>query len=195
MPTMFYTQSAKVDVDLSPRDKKINRVLPLIIKNLHVNFESDWTNTVVCIVSTRFYTQSAKVDLDLWPCDPKSIVYLLSTSTTYIWSLKVIGLKLQSVSCLKGFVLKMPKLTLTCDPITKINRVLPLMINNLHVKFKSDRVETVVCRYRVHKAKRDGRTHPLTHSLTHLPIKTLHERPNYYIPQTLLRGDNTRIET
>ena len=32
---------------------KINRVPPLIIHNLHVKFESDWTNTVVAIVSTR----------------------------------------------------------------------------------------------------------------------------------------------
>ena len=70
---------------------KINRVPPLIIHNLHVKFESDWAKTVVAIVSTRSYTQSAKVDLDLWPRDPKSIGFLLSSSTTYMWSWKWLG--------------------------------------------------------------------------------------------------------
>ena len=75
---------------------KINRVPPLIIHNLNVKFESDWTKTVAYILATRSYryTQSAKVDLDLWPCDLKSIGFLLSSSTNYIWSLNVIGLKL-----------------------------------------------------------------------------------------------------
>ena len=73
---------------------KINRVPSLIINNLHVKFESDWAKTVVCIVSTRSYTQSTKVDLDLWTHDQKSIGFLLSSSTTYMWSLKVIGQKL-----------------------------------------------------------------------------------------------------
>ena len=73
---------------------KINRVPPLIIHNLHVKFESDWAKTAVAIVSTRSYTQSATVDLDLWPRDPKSIGFLLSSFTTYMWSLKVIGQKL-----------------------------------------------------------------------------------------------------
>ena len=73
---------------------KINRGPPLIIHNLHVKFESDWAKTVVAIVSTRFYTKSATVDLDLWPCDQKIIVFLLSSCTTYMWSLKVIGQQL-----------------------------------------------------------------------------------------------------
>ena len=60
---------------------KINRVPPLIISNLHVKFESDWAKTIDCIVSTRSHTQSAKVDL--WPRDPKSIGFLLSSSTTH----------------------------------------------------------------------------------------------------------------
>ena len=38
----------------------------------------------------------------------------------------------------------------------------------LHVKFESDRAKTV-SRYRVHKAKRDGRTDARTHSLTQPP--------------------------
>ena len=71
---------------------KINKVPALIIHNLHMKFENDWT--AVCIVSTKFYIQSAKVEFDLWPCDSKSIEFLLSLSTVYIWSLKVIGIKL-----------------------------------------------------------------------------------------------------
>ena len=81
-------QSWPWPLTLSPQ---INRAPPLIIHNLHVKFESDWATTVVCIVSTRSYTQSAKVDLDLWPRDQKSIGFLLSSSTTNKWSLKVIG--------------------------------------------------------------------------------------------------------
>ena len=73
---------------------KINRVPPLIIHNLHMKIESDWAKTVVAIVPTRSYTQSATVDLDLWPRDQKSIGFLLSTFTAYMWSLKVIGQKL-----------------------------------------------------------------------------------------------------
>ena len=73
---------------------KINRVPPLIIHNLHMKSESDWAKTGVGIVSTRSYTQSAKVDIDLWYCDLKLIGSLLSSSTTYMWSLKVIGQKL-----------------------------------------------------------------------------------------------------
>ena len=60
MPTRFYKQSAKVDLDLLPR-----KVPPLIINNVHVKFESDWAKTVVCVVPAWFYTQGAKVDLDL----------------------------------------------------------------------------------------------------------------------------------
>ena len=108
----------KVDLDLLSRDPRSLWVPPLIIHNLHVKFESDWAKTAVCIVSTRSYTQSAKVDLDLWPRDPKSIGFLLSSSTTYMWSLKVIGQKLQSVSCPQGLIHRVPKSTLTFDPVT-----------------------------------------------------------------------------
>ena len=62
-------------------------------------FESDWTKTVGCILPIRSYTQSAKVDLDLWPRDPKSTGFLLSSSTTHMWSLKVIVQKRYSLSC------------------------------------------------------------------------------------------------
>ena len=42
----MYTKSAKVDLDLWPRDQKINRVPPPIIHNLNVKFEIDWAKTV-----------------------------------------------------------------------------------------------------------------------------------------------------
>ena len=69
--------------------QKINRVPLLIINNFHVKFESDRTKTAVCIVPTMFYTQSTNIDLALWPRDAKSIGFLLSSSTTYMWRLIV----------------------------------------------------------------------------------------------------------
>ena len=69
-------------------------VPPLIIHNLHVKSESDWAKSVVDIVSTSSYTQSSEVDFDLWSRDPKSKDALLSSTTTYMWSLKVIDQKL-----------------------------------------------------------------------------------------------------
>ena len=53
-------------------------------------------NYIVAIVPTR---SSAKVDLDLWPRNPKSIGFPLSSSTTYMWSLKVIGQTLYYCDC------------------------------------------------------------------------------------------------
>ena len=44
-------QGGKVDLDLWPLDQK--SVSPLIIHNLHVRFEIDWSKTVVAMVSTR----------------------------------------------------------------------------------------------------------------------------------------------
>ena len=178
---------------------KINRVPPLIMVNVHVKFESDWAKTEVGIVSTRSYTQSAKVDLDLWPRDPKSIGFLLSSWWMCMWSLKVIGQKLKSLSCPQGLIHRVPKLTLTFDPVTqnqlgssshhqqltcevwkwlgkngslyrvhkvlytkcqswpwpltpgpKINRVPPLIMVNVHVKFESDWAKNC-SRYCVHK--------------------------------------------
>ena len=90
---VFYTECQSWPWPLHPWPK-MNRVPPLTIHNLHVKFESDWAKTVVAIVPTRSYTQSAKLDLDLWPHDPKWIGFLLSSFTTYMWSLKVIGQKL-----------------------------------------------------------------------------------------------------
>ena len=89
--TMYYTQCQSWPWIMTQWPKS-NRVPPLIIHNLHVKSECDWAKTIVCIVFTRSYTLSAKDDLDLWPHDPKSIGFLLSSSTTYRWSLKVIEL-------------------------------------------------------------------------------------------------------
>ena len=91
--TRSYTQSAKVNFNLWPPDPKS---IELFIHNLHVDvkFESDWAKTVVAIKSTGSYTQRATVDLDIWPRNPKSIGFLLSSFTTCMWSLKVIGQKL-----------------------------------------------------------------------------------------------------
>ena len=115
--TMYYTQCQSWPWSMT-QWPKINRVPPLIIHNLHVKSESDWAKTIVCIVSKRSYTKSAKDDLDLWPHDLKSIGFLLSSSTTYMWTLKVIGLNLYSVSCPQGLIHRVPKLTLTFYSVT-----------------------------------------------------------------------------
>ena len=73
---------------------KINRVPLLIINKLHVKFERDRTKTVVCNIPAKFYTQQQSAKVDLWPHDQKLIRFLPSSSTTYMWSLKVIGQKL-----------------------------------------------------------------------------------------------------
>ena len=73
-------------------------------EQLTVKFEINWAKTVVCSLSIMSFTQSVKVDL--WPCDLKSIGFLLSSRTVYMWSLKVIGQKLKSVSCPQGFIAK-----------------------------------------------------------------------------------------
>ena len=90
----------KLTLTFDPRPK-INRIPPPIIHNLHVKIVSDWGKTVFCILSTRSYTQSATVDLDLWPRDPKSIGFLLSSSITYMWILKVIWRKISRYRVLK----------------------------------------------------------------------------------------------
>ena len=90
---VLYTKCQRWPWPLTPPPwPKINRVPPLVFHNLHVKSESDWAKTIVCIVSTMYYTQIAKDDFVLWPHDPKSIGFLLSSSTNYMWSLKVIVL-------------------------------------------------------------------------------------------------------
>ena len=93
LPTRSYTQGAKVDLGHHLQITcEVNRFSPLIMNNSHVKFGSDQAKTLACINSARFHKQSPNADLR--PDDPKSIGFLLSSSTTYLWSLKVIGPKL-----------------------------------------------------------------------------------------------------
>ena len=57
------------------------------------------------------------------------------------------------------FIYRVPNVTLT--PWHKINMVLPFMINNLHVKFESDRLYSVAC---IVSTRKNERTHGQTHS-------------------------------
>ena len=95
-------------------------------------------------MSTRFYTQSAKVDLNLYPRNKKTIEFPLSSSKTYMWSLKVIGQTMLSIVP-TGFYTQSAKV----DFDLSTNRVPPLIIHNLHMKFESDWANNVV--YRAHK--------------------------------------------
>ena len=116
-------------------------------------------------MSTRSYTQTAKVDLDLWPRDPKSIGFLLSSWRMCMWSLKVIGQKLCSryrahkvlyTECQSWPCQSWPW---PLTPWPKINRVSPLIMANVHVKFESDWAKTVVAivptRFYIQSAKVD----------------------------------------
>ena len=164
---VLYTECQSWPWPLTPWPK-INRVPPLIINNLHVKFESDWEKTVVCIVSTRSYTQSAKFDLDLWPRDPKSIGFLLSSWWMCMWSLKVIGQKLWSLLCPQGLIHRVPKLTLTFDPVTQNQ----YGSSSHHGKCACEVWKWLgknCSRYRVHNVKLDWPTHALTNPLTHSP--------------------------
>ena len=64
-------------------------VSPLFINNLHTK----WLGKKCSLYRAhKISQQNPKVDL--WPNDPKTIGFLLSSSTTCMWSLKVIGQKL-----------------------------------------------------------------------------------------------------
>ena len=183
----IYTECKNWPWPLTPWSK-INWVPPLLIINLHVKFEKDSTQTVICILSTRSYTQSAKVDLDLWPCDQNSIGFFLSSSTTYRWSLKVIELKLLSVSCPQALFHRVQKLTLTFDPV--IPNQLGSSSHHPQLTCEVWKWSDKNCSlYRVHKeGATDARTDSPTHSLTQPPTNgrvTIS-------PPTLLRGDNKR---
>ena len=96
---------------------------------------------LACIVPTRFRRQSAKVDLNLWPHDVKSIGFLLSSSATYIWSLKVIWLQLWvCILPTRGFTS-----STKVDLWPKINRCPHLNTNNLCLKSASDQAKIVAC--------------------------------------------------
>ena len=158
---------------------KINRVPPLIIHNLQVKSESDWAITVICIMSTKSYTKSANVDIDLWLRDLKSIWFLLWSSTTCMWSLKVIGLNICSRYCVhKVLYTECQSWLWPLIPWPKIKSVPPLIIHNLHVKFESAWSKTVVAIVSTRLSVTDPPTRPRTHSLTH---PSTHERPRYYI--------------
>ena len=84
-----------------------------------------------------------KVKLEIWPHDPKSIGFLLSLCTTYVWSLQVIQAKVIICTVPKSFHSQRAKVDLDLWP--QIHRVPPLIGNNLWVKIESDRVNVVVC--------------------------------------------------
>ena len=69
----------------------------------------------------------------------------------------------------------------------KINRVPPLIIHNLHLKFESDREKTVVCIVSTRQSATDARTHSLTQPPTNGCITIS--------PPTLLRGNNKESKT
>ena len=86
----------------------------------------------------RFYTQCQS-----WPwtltTNPKSLGFLLF----YMWSLKMIGLRLLSMLCPQGLYVECqswPWITRT-----KLNSVPLLIMHNINVKFESDPIEIVVC--------------------------------------------------
>ena len=103
--------------------------------------------TLYIVIVTISYTQwqSAKIDLDLWPHYPKSIGFLLSSSTTYMWSLKVIGQKIGLYPAHKILYTECQSWPWPLTPLPKINRFPLLMTCNLHVKFESNWAKTVVC--------------------------------------------------
>ena len=72
----------------------------------------------------------------------------------------------KTVSCLQCFIDKVPNLTLTFDPVPKIYRVPPLIMNNVYIKFESDGAKTVVSILSTRQSAKDARTHSRTHSLT-----------------------------
>ena len=122
---------------------KIYGVPPFIIHNFHVKFESDRAKTVAGIVPRRFYTQGVEVDLELWPLDQKSIGVLLSSSTTCIWCLRVIGLKLPTRFYTQSAQVDIdhkPR-----DPKSTGFGFLLSLSTTCKLKFESDQAETVTC--------------------------------------------------
>ena len=119
---------------------KINRVPPLIMVNVHVKFESDWAKTEVAIVSTR-----SKLTLTF---DPMTQNQLGSSShhgecACEVW--KWLGKNWSRYCVHKVLYTECQSWPWPLTPWPKINRVPPLIINNLHVKFESDWAKTVVC--------------------------------------------------
>ena len=92
------------------------RIPPLGINNLQMKLTSDRAKTVACIMPT--IVSQAECRSWPWPFNPdsKSIGFLLSLPTTYMWSLKVIWQN--SVSCPQKVLRAVQKLILTFDPMT-----------------------------------------------------------------------------
>ena len=116
---------------------KIRRVSLLIINNLHTK-RLDKNCSL-------YHTHKQSPKVDLWHNGPKSIGFLLSSSTTCMRSLKVIGQKLLSVSCPQGFIhsVKVDLDLWPRDP--KSIGFLLSSLTNVHVKFESDWAKTVFC--------------------------------------------------
>ena len=119
LSSLYYAHKvSQADIDLWPRDSKSTG---FFLSSFTICKCSE--HGEVCIMPASFYTQSAKIDLNLEltvielnpMSNPKSIRLLLSSSTTSMRSFKVIGLKLSSVLCPKGFIHRVPKMTLTFD--------------------------------------------------------------------------------
>ena len=142
----------------------MNRVSPLIINKL-LKFERNQSKTVACIMVTKFHRQSPKGDLDLWTGDSKTRGIFFSPTT--------------------------------CWPLTpqyKINRVPPLIIQSLHVKFESDcakkcSIRIVPIRFYIQSAKmtltlqpKFYRVLPLIINILHHWCKTVDSNCSYYQP-------------
>ena len=70
--------------------------------NVCEKFESDWTKTVPCTVSTSYKSNYLPVTLTFDLLTPNSIGFFLSSRSMFVRSLKVIGLKLWPVECPQG---------------------------------------------------------------------------------------------
>ena len=64
----------------------------------------------------KVISTECKVNLDLWFCNPKSKEFLLSLSTTYMWSSKVIVLNLECLSIVPTVVTRVDLDLWSCDP-------------------------------------------------------------------------------
>ena len=101
LPTRHYTQSAKVDLDLWPRDQKSKGFL-FIIHNLQGKVESDLAKTVVWIVSTSQLKHNGRTHLTnntqmaaslLKVSIPPTCCEGVSSQQIYMWIMKALSLR------------------------------------------------------------------------------------------------------
>ena len=114
-----------------PLTSKIKRVNPLTMVNISAKFDKEIHNGLVAILFTSLFPYG-NCDLDLWP--PKSIGFILSPWLTWlpVWSRS-------TQRCYH--VHKLISIYVHCDlwPLTsKINRVHPLTMVNISVKFDKE---------------------------------------------------------